>query len=158
MSRHPLEEHFAECFVNSSVTPEQLHHIRQCLKCREELQQFEGMIALLRDTVRTGVDERLCERPSQLGRPAPAVRRLEHTPGLVWKWALAAAVVVSIGMLPLVFQSWQGRQGRRPASPGLNSDQDAAALMESINIHVSRDLPAPMEPLMLVVRQVQPKQ
>src|SRR4051812_2828235 len=139
MNMHPLEGHFAECFVNSSVTAEQLQHIAKCPKCLEELRQFEGTIASLRDTVRAGVDRRL----NQLGGSATEVRRLEHAPGSLWKWVFAAAVIFSIGLLPLIFQS------RQPQASSL--DQDAAALMESINIQVSRELPAPMEPLMLVV-------
>jgi len=149
MSRHPLKERFAECFVDSSLSPDELHHIRECPQCAKELQQFESMLALLRDSVRMEADQRL----NQLEVPALAARRLEHSPGLRWKWALAAAVVFSMGFLPLIFQS-----RRLEVSPTANSDVEAAALMESINIHVSRDLPAFMEPLMLVVPYNNPKQ
>jgi len=143
MKRHPVDHRFAECFVETSVSPEQLQHIRQCAQCRDELQQFENMIDALKDTVRSNVNHHLAQevRPVHLVRLAP-------TPPFFWKWVLAAAVILSVGALPLIFHS---RRSEVVSAPGL--DSEASALMESININLSRDLPAPMEPLMLRIPQ-----
>jgi len=65
----------------------------------------------------------------------------EPEPLLVTRWALVAAVVLLLGLAPFlaVYPFEESRQ---------ISVSSAEALMDSVNGHLSRTIPGPMEPMM----------
>ena len=70
-----------------------------------------------------------------------------HAPLLALIFFLFAFVVglFLAGLLPLVALDFTMRSGGRATA----EEVDPSILMDSINLHLSRDLPAPMEPIMV---------
>ena len=142
MNRHLSAQEFAESFAGQPLNAALLSHLRECPECRAELDRFGETMLAFRGAIREVINTHVESTPAIELRPhhwteAPARGR--------WQWALAAAVVVLAGLLPLVALDFTLRSGGRPAS----EEVDPSVLMDSINLHLSRDLPAPMEPIMV---------
>jgi len=147
MRSHLTPEEFARCFAGSLTSiqdGEILRHARECPECSAELRRFgsavDGFRAAIRDRVNVQV-----ESPVTVTRRAPPIasgnRKL--------KWAVAAALVVA-GLIPVATLDSRLAPIAQETSSTLSTAAaaDAAALLNSINLHLSRDLPAPLEPMM----------
>jgi len=130
MNNHLSEKQFARCFVGVS-TNEERQHLLECLECREDLEGFENAIASLRSTIREQVEDRTTHIQPTRER-MPKVRR-----------AIAAAAVILLGLVPLL-------TSQRPQRiiTEASSEKNADALMDAINLHLSRTVASPMEPMM----------
>jgi hypothetical protein len=142
MNRHLSPQESAESFSGQPLDPALLSHLRECLECRAELDRFGETVLAFRGALREVINAHVELTPAIELQPhhwaeAPARGR--------WQWAVAAAVVVLAGLLPIVALDFTQRSGGRPAS----EEVDPSVLMDSINLHLSRDLPAPMEPIMV---------
>jgi hypothetical protein len=142
MTEHLSDEQFAECFVGSVQSAELLRHVRECGRCSEELERFGGAVVSLRSAIRNRVEHAESQAIQDLRQTRPVVHALVPK----WQWAVAVAAMVLFGLIPVI--TLETKQPARTVED--ITDAEAAALMDAINLHLSRDLPAPMEPLMVI--------
>lgn len=131
MKPHLSQEQFARCFVGAANS-EELRHIAGCDACRSELADFGTTVSSLRVAIRERVDAHIEAQPFVKREPQPLPIR---------QWALVTAVVLLLGMVP--FLTMHPVKESRQTS--VSSAED---LMGSINTHLSRTVPTPMEPMM----------
>jgi anti-sigma factor RsiW len=142
MSDHLSPEQFARCFVEAP-TNEERQHLVECAACSAEFNAFGNSVSSLRLAIRGQVDARVESKPAA----AIPVAIRPVTQGMrKLRWALATAAVLLIGIVPLV-------TSRKPEPvtqqiPATTSPDD---LMNAINAHLSRTVPAPMEPMMSLI-------
>jgi hypothetical protein len=140
MSNHLTEDQIARCFAGQSTVAER-QHIQQCAACGAELDRLANSISLFRNAVRDRIDARVAVHAPAIivddQRPVPA------TP--LWKWAMVAVVAVLVVALPLFITKPQQfvDNASAPADPDI--------LMREINLHLSRTMPAPMEPILTLI-------
>jgi hypothetical protein len=138
MTKHLTEDQIAKCFAGQPTDVEWLH-IQECAACSAELDRLTNSISLFRNAVRDRIDARVAvHAPVFEDRPPVAA-----TP--MWNWALVAAVAFVLVTLPLFIT--------RPKQFIENTSvaTDADTLMREVNLHLSRTLPAPMEPIMTLI-------
>ena len=147
MNGHLSQEQFAKCFVGAASNEER-QHLLECTECTAELNGFGKTVSALRLAIRRQVDVHVNQPPTEIAvQPAASVmRRLG--------WALATAAVLLIGIVPVL-------TSRKPQIELANSGPKPAAaspddLMNAINVHLSRTIPAPMEPMMSLIPSDEP--
>ena len=131
---HLSTDQLTHC-VMGDPAPEEASHLAACRNCAAKVSQLNETLSAFRDSMRHWAHENegsaLTARRVVAGNQnAFGIRRL--------RWALAFALVLLIG-IP-VFQSINERHRR--------ADVEDSLLLEQVNAHLSRDVPAPMEPLM----------
>ena len=132
MKQHLSQEQFSRCFLGTA-TSEERRHVLDCGECRMELESFATSVASLRSAIRERVDGHVT--------PQPVLSiRLEGPPRI--RWALVSVALLLIGMLPLL--TTLPDRNAHP-TPITTSPED---LMNAINVHLSRTVPSPMEPMM----------
>jgi hypothetical protein len=146
MSNHLSEEQFAKCFLGQSTSGE-LDHIKECLECSAELDRFGNRISSFRSALRGRIDARIASQSSSSSSPwstRPAIVGSGN-----WRWALVAAtaVLVLIVTVPFLTTKKEPAQVVEKASTVMSPD----ALMDAVNLHVSRTVPAPMERMMALM-------
>jgi len=138
MNNHLSQEQFARYFVGEP-TNEERRHVLECAECSRELDRFGDTVLSLRRVVRERVDTHVASRPHE-GTPfftgQLQVGRREI------RAALVAAAVILLGIIPLL-------TSERPQRPvrETSTEQSAEALMNAINLHLSRTVPSPLEPV-----------
>jgi hypothetical protein len=143
MSDHLTPDEFAKCFVNGAEGPE-LQHIKDCPRCSDELDRFGSAVASFRSAVRGRIDV-------HVGSDVTEVAAFPACAPAIWaprfRWVLAAAVVVVLGLIPVLTIRTQ------PENPidRTSAETDSDALMGAINLHLLRTVPAPMEPMLSLV-------
>jgi len=135
MSNHLTEDQFAKCVVGQS-TFEERKHLAECAECGGSLDYFRGAISVFRDAVRAGVDARIGSQPSLI---RPVVARDPK-----WRWALVAATALVLALIPLAGV-------KRVSPPKAQVETDADALMRTVDLQLSRTIPAPMEPVIALL-------
>jgi hypothetical protein len=146
MNKHLSSEQLARCFVGGA-TNEERHHIRECSQCCTELERFDDVVGSFRRAVRAQVEHRTALRPSSSMMAFPSV---DATRKPAWRPAMATVAAVLFGMLPLLMTETKSPDVTTKPSP---QESDARALMEAVNIHLLRTLPAPMERVMTLLPQ-----
>ena len=140
MSKHLTEDQIARCF-SGQTTNEERQHIQECTACGAELDRLASTISLFRNAVRDRVDARVAlHAPAMVfedQRPVPA------TP--IWKWAMVTVVAVLLVALPFFIT----RPQQFVDNASVPTDPDV--LMREINLHLSRTMPAPMEPILTLI-------
>jgi len=136
MSNHLTEDQFAKC-VSGQSGFEEHKHLAECAECRAEVDRFRDTISVFRSAVRVGVDARIASQPSLLLQPVAA-----HDPK--WRWALVAATALVLALIPLAGVN-------RVSPPKAQVDTDADALMRTVDLQLSRTIPAPMEPVIALL-------
>jgi hypothetical protein len=103
-------------------------HLRECLACRAELEQFQNALAGFRSSL---------ERS-----PVPAVSysRVRQT---LPRWILATAALLLVTGAPVYWSTRQQRLAEQAKADEL--------LLERVDAGLSRSVPASMEPLMQLV-------
>jgi anti-sigma factor RsiW len=142
MNNHLSEEQFAQSFVGGA-TGEQRQHLLQCAECSAKLAAFGETVAWLRESIRETVDARVAST-RECVVPIPAAARQSHSPRL--QLALMTMVVLVVGLMPLLmkYPEWK-------TSHSTSAQVSADALMDSIDVHLSRTVPSPMEPIMSLI-------
>lgn len=144
MKPHLSQEEFARCFLGTAASEER-RHLQDCGECRKELESFAGSIAALRSAIRERVDAYNGAYDGTHGATLPVLSPgFERTPQV--RWALASFAILLIGMLPLL--TTLPARDVQPAPAVATSPED---LMNAINVHLSRTVPSPMEPMMSLV-------
>ena len=136
MKLHLSQEQFARCFLGTAASEER-RHLLDCGECRQELESFAASVASLRSVIRerVGAHDGVHEATPPVLSPG-----FDRTPQV--RWALASVAILLIGMLPLL--TTLPARDVHPA-PVATSPED---LMNAINVHLSRTVPSPMEPMM----------
>jgi anti-sigma factor RsiW len=141
MNQHLSEKEFAVAIVKG-LTPQQHQHVGECSRCAAEMESFSRTVSSFRSSFRELIDAELARglHPSVL-TPQPARRPI----GL---WGLAAAMIAMVVAVPAFFDNVVPSRvaGESPA------DTNPDALMKSIQAHLSRTVPGPMEPMLIFVR------
>src|SRR6185503_9299513 len=142
MNNHLSEQQFAQCVV-AGATGKVRQHLSQCPDCSAQLVAFAQTVSSVRESIRATVDARVAATPdAAFTVPVPVEHK--RLPALQWarlaQLAFTAAVVVAIGSAPFFLTVHK------------TSEQiSAEALMDSIDAHLSRTVPSPMEPIMSLV-------
>jgi|GEM_PF-2380274 len=138
MNRHLSEDQIARCIVGEADSAE-AQHARECVECSADLDRFSRSVALFRSGIQKQINARITLVPtSAVSKPSGADTQ---TP----RWVLVAAAAVVLVVLPFV------RAGNKPEAPPEDAftETDPDAVMNRINLDLGRTVPAPMEPLML---------
>ena len=146
-NNHLSEDQFAECMidVDGQATSAARKHIAGCAECAAELERFGRTVSVFRDAIRNRIDARVASHtpgiiPAFAVRPAPANYLTRH-----WAWVSAAAFVFV--MVPFLTDKDRAQQVIENAQAPISPD----ALMNAVNLHLSRTVPAPMERMMTVI-------
>jgi hypothetical protein len=147
MSNHLTPDQFAKCFVNGAEGLE-LRHIKECPRCSDELDRFGSAVASFRSAVRDRIDVHVgSDVPEVSSAYAPAIWAPR------FRWVLAAAAVVVLGLIPVLTIKTQPEG----AIDRTLAETDPDALMGAINLHLLRTVPAPMEPMLALVPTAESK-
>ena len=142
MNKHLSKNQFARCFVATATTAEQ-EHLARCAECKAELDRVHRMVSSFRTDVRNRVEARAGQ-----GMVGVTVSRRPLRVGFfASRWAFIAASVVVFAMVP--FLAHEEKPQIIIQQPSTVTDPNA--LMDAVNRHLSRTLPAPMEPMMALL-------
>jgi hypothetical protein len=149
MSYHLSEDQFAKCAVGEANDTER-EHIDRCPQCRSEMDRVANTLGLFRDAVRDRIEPRAASLkltiPSTAARPPAA--------GIpVWRWAAVVALLVLVAGIPFFISAPKPPQVIDEAATEIDPD----ALMRAVNLHLSRTVPAPMEPVLVLIPGNEPK-
>jgi len=140
MSSHLSEEQFAKCFA-SQPSNEVRQHLAECRECAAELERFGSVISRFRHALRNRVETRGTSKVLFALRPAPAGFRL-------WRWACVMAAAVALVSVPYV-RSFRQVPQQLAEKESIEADPDV--LMRAVELHLSRTVPAPMEPVIALL-------
>ena len=140
MNEHFSSEQISRWTIGERSAQEQ-EHARRCPECAAKLGDLESAIALFRQSVRDcgesyGRSEFLLRAGPQRARPG-FLSRLS-------RWAPAAAALLLLAAIP-IYTSFRERQRQAEMA------RADAALLEQVDVEISRAVPAPMEPLVELV-------
>lgn len=139
MNNHLSQDQFAKCAAGRPARAE-LEHLSECLECRAELERFGKALSLFRSAIRRRIDDRVAVH-------APDVTLKPAEGGIsTWRWAWVAVAVV-LAVLPFFMSQNEPQEDVEQAATEISPD----ALMDRVNLHLSRTVPAPMEPVMSLI-------
>ena len=135
MISHLSTEQISKLLIGEG-TPEEEKHAGECAECLVELTRLRETLSAFRDSVQDWAGR---SGRSVLVRSFP---RSESTGfGMHrFRWALAAAALIVLVAIPL-YRNLMNRHLEKQAVEDM-------LLLEQVNAHLSRAVPAPMEPLM----------
>jgi len=145
MSYHLSQDQFEACVLRRTGQAE-LEHIRDCPECRAEFDHFNKVLSLFRSAVRDRVDDRIAREASNRATRPPAADTIPK-----WRWGFVAAVFVTVVVIPFFLPE---NTTPEPAEQ-VSAEMSPEAVMERLNRHVSRTVPAPMEPAMSLIPREQ---
>jgi hypothetical protein len=140
MSRHLSEDQFAKCAASRPSTEER-QHLAECRECSAELERLSNTLASFRNAIRHRI-ARLEPRPFVTMTAKPVITRTSRL-----RWALLAAAAVFVVTVPFFMNESKPRQD----SAQISTEADADAVMKRVNLHLSRTMPAPMEPVLSLI-------
>jgi anti-sigma factor RsiW len=141
MNNHLSQDQFAKCVVGQSTVAER-QHLMECATCTAESERFGNTLSLFRTALRDRVDDEAASNVTVLAPRAP-----QRTSGFsVLRWAFIASSVLVFISIPLL-----KREEPKSAIENVSIDADANALMDAVNLHLSRTVPAPMERMLIVI-------
>jgi len=147
MSDHLSPDRFANCFVEGPTSLE-LQHITECTECRAGLERFGRTVSSFRSSIRERVDAQVaCDVASDASQFTPLSSGPEVIAVPKWRWVLTAAAVVIFVLVPVLTRETRSREVIEKTS--IRTDPDT--LMDAINLHLSRAVPAPMEPMLAII-------
>jgi hypothetical protein len=145
MNRHLSEDQIARCIVGEAASPE-VQHARDCPECGAELNRFSKSVALFQSSIQEQINARISVVPSTaVSRPSGAGTQAP-------RWVLVAAAAVVLAVLPFIRT---GNKTEALPEPTF-TETDPDAVMNRVNLHLARTVPAPMEPLMLGIPDMNP--
>ena len=128
MNNHLTPEQISN-WVIGERSPETQQHAGQCLECRAELDRLQDALTSFRGSVLQWA-----------GAQTPAFKTTRRFRAHSLRWVLATAAVVLLAVIPI----YKNRTDRQREAEALTDTQ----LMEQVNSHLSRGVPAAMEPFM----------
>ena len=143
MTNHLSQEQIARGALGQLTGAERQHFV-ECPECRGQLELLDDALSLFQSSIRRRIDDRIALQPPEM---------TQFTNGLAgarsskWRWALVAAATVVAVILPFVVSDTRPEK----AVEQVSAQADADEIMKRMNLHLSRTVPAPMEPLLLVI-------
>lgn len=150
MSNH-LSQDQLSMWILGRCTPEERQHGLDCAQCSAELARFQEPVSTFRTAFQDWSDR---ESAPQLQEVTTFLLRPRRFFIPSWSWAALGMAVVLLTSLPLYRQQeelMRGSKGQGPSAPASTSVDEDALLMHEVRRHLSRTLPAPMEPIMALV-------
>ena len=141
MSNHLSQDQFAKCAIGQSTSAERQHLI-ECATCSAELERFGNTLSLFRTALRDRVD---AQAESTVMVLKPSASRASGFS--VLRWAFIASAVLVFISVPLL----KREEPKPPVIENVSTEVDANALMDAVNLHLSRTVPAPMERMLIVI-------
>ena len=142
MKQHLSPEQVSEILAGIS-TPEEEQHVSECIECNQELARFRETLTCFRESVTEWTDR-------QGGSALPGAAFLENRSFALrvrrLRWVLVTTSLIVVLAAPL----YKYRNDRQQEAQAL---QDSL-LLEEVSAHISRTVPAPMEPLMELLSDV----
>src|SRR5262245_25766942 len=136
MSHHLSEDQFARCAIGDGGKAE-LEHLRSCPSCNAELELFGNAVSAFRTAVRNRIDVHV---PRQFAEsPVSSIP--------TWRWAVVVALFVVAVSIPFFISAPKPPQVIQETT----TEMDPDALMRAVNLHLSRTVPAPMEPVLALI-------
>ena len=142
MTPHLSQDQLSMCILGRS-TPEELQHGRQCPQCQAQLERFREPVTTFRAAMQDWSDRESVPRLAEISWILAKPRRFSDP---IWHWAPVAVAVMLLSGIPIYQQ--QQKLFQAEVVEATNRD---IMLMDAINMHLSRPLPAPMEPLMALI-------
>jgi len=146
MSKHLSHDQFSRCFVGKAGDAEQ-RHLNECSQCRIELDGFGATISSFRTAIRDRID---LEVSASIGTVANR-RHVAPASALVLRWSFIAVSVLAFVMVPFLAREQQPHATPQSVIEQPSTATDANALMDAVSRHVSRTMPAPMEPVIALL-------
>jgi hypothetical protein len=141
MSNHLSQDQFANCVIGRA-TPTERQHVMECSVCSAELERFGNTLSVFRTALRDRID---AQPASNITVLSPVLHESPHGFSIL-RWAFIATAVVVFVSMPLF-----KREEPKRVIESVSSDTDANALMDAVNLHLSRTVPAPMERMLIVI-------
>lgn len=148
MSDHLSQDQFAKCAVGAPGE-EELRHLKECALCTAERDRFGDTLSMFRTSVRERIDARVALQPLVITSFKPGNARIP-----AWRWALVAAGFVVVVLLPFFLNETQPPQTVEQTPDPASAEAvpaSAEAVMDRVNFHLSRTVPASMEPAMALI-------
>jgi len=155
MNNHLSQDQLSMWILGRS-TAEELRHGEECPQCRSELQRFEAPVAAFRSTMLDWSDRVSAPRIEGV---LTVHQRPQAIYKLFWRWAAVGTAVLLLTAIPIYRQRQELMQRKAndletSQLPPIDAPDDANAdgvLMDAVNAHLSRTIPAPMEPIMALI-------
>ena len=141
MNNH-LSQTQLSMWILGRSTPEERRHGAECPQCRAELARFEEPVMAFKNSMCEWSDREavpnLQEVSMFLRRPPAYINSL--------RWAAVAMAGALLIAIPIY------REIHAPTQRAATTEADDILLMEAVSAHLSRTIPAPMEPIMSLIR------
>jgi len=141
--KHHLSREQISGILAGIATPEEEQHVSVCIECNLELARFRETLTCFRDSVTEWTDR-------EGGSALPDAAFLENRSFALrvrrLRWVLVTASLIVLLAVPF----YKLRNDQQREAQAL---QDSL-LLEEVNAHISRTVPAPMEPLMELLSDV----
>ena len=142
MNNH-LSQDQLSMWILGRCTAEELKHGRECSQCRAELARFETPVAAFRSVMLEWSD---WEIAPQIEEILPRLRRPKAILNTSWRWVALCTAVLLLTAIPIY------RQVSLSPTVDVTAVENAdALLMDAVSAHLSRTMPAPMEPIMALI-------
>jgi hypothetical protein len=138
MISHLTSEEISKALIGD-VTPEQQQHVRECTECGASLQRLRETFSVFRESVHEWAGSKQGAVPGSIDLRETAASVM--MPRL--RWALAGVVLIILLVIPVYKNAREQRRAREA--------MEDALLLEQVNASLSRNVPAPMEPLLKLV-------
>jgi hypothetical protein len=146
MSNHLSQDQFAKCVIGQATSADR-HHLTECATCNAELERIGKTLSVFRMAVRDHVDAQAGLTVTVL-KPVSSRGMFGFSP---LRWAFIASAVLVFVSVPLL-----KKEEPKPIVENVLTDADANALMDAVNLHLSRTVPAPMERMLIVIPNDEP--
>jgi len=153
MSKHLSPDQFAKCLAGRPTAAE-LQHAAECAECSARLDRFTNTMSLFRNALQGRIDDRIDGRVATHTprlHPLPTPPASERVP--LWRWALVAVAAVVLVVGPFLTHKKEAQEVSEKTSLQILEapKSSAEALMNAVNLHLSRTVPEPMERMMTVI-------
>ena len=125
-------------------TPEEQRHARECPECSRELARFHDPVSTFRTVMQNWSDR---ENAPRLADVSVFLSRSRRFANPLWRWAPAGLAIIILSAIPIYIQQQKLQSELEQAT------REDVLLMDAVNAHLSRTIPAPMEPIMALVPQ-----
>jgi len=156
MNNHLSQDQLSMWILGRS-TPEERRHGAACPQCRAELARFEEPMTTFKNAMCEWSDREMVPRLEEVS--IFLRRRPQFMTGEL-RWAAAALVVMLLTAIP-IYRQVEALTQRAGTTEDLRLSKgslsiavetnDDVLLMNAVSAHLSRTIPAPMEPIMALI-------
>ena len=156
MNKHLSQDQLSMWILGRS-TPEERRHGTECPQCRAQLARFEEPVAAFKNAMYESADH---EKVPRLEEVSIFLRRPpEYITGAL-RWATVGIAVMLLITIP-IYRQVEALMRRAGTTEDVTSSKGGLSiavqtnedvlLMDAVSAHLSRTIPAPMEPIMALI-------